>query len=409
MSSFLTVLKFEMMHYFKNKVFVISTLVLVLLVSIGLTVPTIMEMFDKEETPGVEKPAEDQAQYGLYDPNDVVDDLEFLNDQFYLGHLQKVTDLNTLESKVESGDFQAGYSIKEPLTYDYVVLNKEMTDQGAQGFEFAYTKLYQKQGFEKRGVEYSEVEPLLQPNFNYNVEILGKDSAGNYGYTYVLVFGLYMVIIMYGQLIATSVASEKSNRTMELLVTSTKSTYLIFGKVLSGAVAGIIQFGLIIGVGRLVYALNAKAWDGFLDFLFDIPATVLLNFSVFGILGYLFFAFIYGALGALVSKTEDVSASATPITIIFVAVFMISIIGMNDTSSLMLKIASFIPFSSFLAMFVRISMGEVTTIEVIISLTILAVSTFAVGFIGAKIYRMGTLMYGNPVKLKDIPKIMKSQ
>ena len=410
MNSFLTVLKFEMMHYLKNKVFVISTLVLVLLVSIGLTVPTIMEMFEgAEDEPGIEKPAEDQDQYGLYDPNGVVEDFEFLNNQFYLGNLQVVSDQKTLESKVSSGDFEAGYFIKDSLTYEYVVLNKEMTDQGAQGFEYAYTKLFQKQGFEQRGVEYSEVEPLIQPTFNSDIQILGKDSAGNYGYTYVMVFGLYMVIIMYGQLIATSVASEKSNRTMELLVTSTKSTYLIFGKVLSGAFAGIIQFALILGAGKIAYTLNAKAWDGFLDFLFDIPGTVILNFSIFGILGYLFFAFIYGALGALVSKTEDVSASATPITIIFVAVFMVAILGMNDTSSLMLKIASFIPFSSFLAMFVRISMGEVTTIEVVISLTILAVSTFGVGFIGSKIYRMGTLMYGNPVKIKDIPKILKSQ
>jgi len=268
---------------------------------------------------------------------------------------------------------------------------------------------YQLQGFNAMGIDFDSVSSLVKPHFQYDVNVLGTNSADNYWYTYVLVFGLYMIIILYGQLIATSVASEKSNRTMELLVTSTKSTYLIFGKVISGAIAGIIQVGLILGVGKVFYIINGDAWDGKLDLLFDIPVEVLLNFSVFGILGYLFFAFIYGALGALVSKTEDVSASATPVTIIFVAVFMIALMGMNDTSSLILKIASFVPFSSFLAMFVRISMGEVTSIEVAISLTLLVVSTFGIGILASRIYRMGTLMYGNPVKLKDIPKIMKSQ
>lgn len=409
MKSFLTVLKFEMMHYFKNKVFLISTIILVALISIGLTVPTIMDMFENDETE-VNKDSEEEATlYGLYDPQGLIEDINFLEGNFYLGDLVLVDDSQVLTEKVESEAYAGGYIMKTPTSYQYIVLNNEMSDGGVNAFDAAYEITFQRQGFESKGIEFESIVSLINPHFTKEVDILGKDSAGNYLYTYILVFGLYMIIIMYGQLIATSVASEKSNRTMELLVTSTKSSYLIFGKVISGALAGIIQFGLVIASGKIAYGLNADAWNGKLDFLFDIPAEVLLNFSLFGILGYLFFAFIYGALGALVSKTEDVSASATPVTIIFVVVFMIAMMGMNDTSSIVLKIASFVPVSSFLAMFVRISMGAVTKIEVIISLVLLGGSTFGVGILASRIYRMGTLMYGNPVKLKDIPKIMKSQ
>jgi ABC-2 type transport system permease protein len=58
---------------------------------------------------------------------------------------------------------------------------------------------------------------------------------------------------------------------------------------------------------------------------------VILNFAVFGILGYLFYAFIFGAIGALASKTEDINTSSMPVTLVFIAVFMISVIGMQNT------------------------------------------------------------------------------
>lgn len=408
MKGFRTVLKFEIMHYFKNKAFVITTTLLVVLILGALSIPTIMDLVksgDGEASGGTEE----VALYGLYDPQGAIKAIDRLQAEFPAGELVSVDSEDALNEKVLSGEFTAGYHIIEPMRYDYVVVNNEMFDRGGGPFEYAYQKVYQYEQFEAKGISYEDVEAIVYPEITSGVQVLGKDSAQNYLYTYILVFGLYFMIIMYGQLIATSVASEKSNRTMELLVTSTKSTHLIFGKVIGGAIAGAIQFGLLIGAMKIGYALNAKAWDGGLDFLLNIPGETLLQFSLFGIFGYLFYAFIYGALGALVSRTEDVGASATPITLIFVAVFMVSIMGMQNTESLVLKVASFIPFSSFMAMFVRISMGSVSTVAVVFSLVLLAVSTLFIGWIGAKIYRMGTLMYGNPVKIKDIYKVMKSQ
>lgn len=408
MKSFFTVLKFEINHYFKNKVFLIATFILVLLISIGLSIPTLIAAFDKEDL-STDANNDDIPIYGLFDPEGHIEDLDYLKETFYLGDIKKYTDLKTLEQDVISTELNGGYIMNTPLDYHYVVLNNEMADSGLKAFSNAYTNYYQKYAFEEKGIVFEDVKDIIYPNINQNVNVLGKDSAANFSYTYILMFGLYFMIIMYGQLIATAVASEKSNRTMELLVTSTKTTYLIYGKVLGGAFAGMLQFAVVITTGKIVYYLNAKAWAGDLDFIFDIPNNILLQFSIFGILGYIFFAFIFGALGALVSKTEDVNASATPVTIIFVIVFLISVTGMQNTEGLVLKIASFIPFSSFMAMFVRLSMGSVAWYEVAISLSLLIISTVFVGWFSAKVYRMGTLMYGNPVKLKDIPKIIKSQ
>lgn len=411
MRDFFVVFIFELIGYLKKKVFLISTIFICLALIIGLSFPTIMDTFSSSNEEGNVKEEElkgSNKTYGYIDTNNNISNVEILKENFSIGKLKEVNSIDELKEKINSQEFEAGFVIKGPTKYEYVVKNNEMLDHSRYAFESAFAKVYRISELEKKGIKYNEVEDIISPNIESETKILGKDSVSNYLYTYILVFGLYFMIILYGQLIAMSVASEKSNRTMEVLITSTKSKNLIFGKVLGVALAGIIQFGLIISTAMVTYKLNATAWNNKLDFVFDIPLEVILKFSVFGILGYLFYAFIFGALGALVSRTEDVGASATPITILFVAVFMVSVVGMRNTEGILLKVASFLPISSFMAMFVRISMGSVSSLEVIISLAILALSTGLIGILGAMIYRMGTLMYGNRVKIKDVIKLIKS-
>lgn len=409
MKGFFTVLQFELMNFLKNKVFIASTLIICVLLAIGLSIPTIKDTFFNSDDKAPREEAGDMdTSYGYINKEGALSNIEDFKENFRGGKLEEFKDEKALEEKVISGEIKAGFIIESPTKYQRIIQNNEMLSSDTFAFEEALKTAYRIKGFEEKGIEYKEVQELVAANIEEETVILGKDSAKNYLYTYILVFGLYFIIILYGQLIATSVASEKSNRSMEILVTSTDSSNLIFGKVLGGALAGALQFGLIIATGSIAYNLNAAAWNNTLDFIFKIPGDVLLTFSIFGILGYLFYAFIYGALGALVSRTEDVGTSSTPITILFVAVFGVSMMGMQNTEGIILKVASFIPFSSFMAMFVRVSMGTVSTLEVVISLGLLALSTIAIGFFASMIYRLGTLMYGNPVKLKNAIKQLKN-
>lgn len=403
------VLKFELMNFYKNKTFIISSVIICGLLIVGMSIPTIQDTFfsDSDEPSGEEGQEfpSDRA-FGFINNAEENVDSETLQSVFMAGELQQFDDREALEEAVEQGEIEAGFIVTSPTSYQHVIQNNELTGSTHFGFEQAFQETYRRSGFEALGIEYENVEALVHAPIERDTLVLGTDSAANYLYTYILVFGLYFVIIVYGQLVATSVASEKSNRAMEVLVTSTKTEHLIFGKVFGGALAGASQMALIIAVAMAAYRVNSNAWDGQLDFVFDIPLSVLGSFAVFGILGYLFFLFLFGALGALVSRTEDVSTSVTPITIIFVAVFGVSVIGMQNTEGMLLKVASFIPFSSFMAMFVRVSMGSVTNTEVAISLGILLVTTFVTGWLASKIYRMGTLMYGNPVKITKVFKML---
>jgi ABC-2 type transport system permease protein len=412
MRGLLTVLKFELFNFLKNKVFKVSTIILCLLVIIGLTIPTIMDAFGKPIFGDKKKEeisyTDSKIKYGVLIKEDTIK-LDELQSQLPDNELINVKNEDELSNLVISDNITAGFIVNSPTNYEYLVKNTSMDDGNRFTFESALLNLFRNKTFSEKGIDYNEVMEVYNIPMEYETTVLGKDGMKNYLYTYILIFGLYFVVLFYGQLTATSVASEKSNRTMEILVTSTSTKNLIFGKVIAGALAGIIQFGALILVASITYKLNIQAWDNNLDFIFNIPGNVLATFSIFGILGYLFYLFIYGVIGALVSRTEDVGTSSTPLTIVFIVAFFISMMGLTNPDMYVLKVASFIPFTSFMAMFVRVSMGNVSSLQIVISLLILAVSTIITGIFGAKIYRLGTLMYGNPIKITKAIKMLKDK
>lgn len=241
-----------------------------------------------------------------------------------------------------------------------------------------------------------------------NENVLGKDSTDNYWYSYILVILVFFVVVMYGMMIATSVANEKSNRTVELLVTSTPSSSLLFGKVLAAATAILFQFGLIFASILGAYQLNKKNLGGMLDIILDIPTDVLVTFAVFGLGGFLIYAFMYGALGGLVSKIEDLNKSAGTAQMLVMIIYFLVLFQMQEPDGIVMKVLSFLPVSSYSAMFIRIAMGTVSTWEIVISAVLLYASVIGMGFVAAKMFRNSTLRYGNPIKLTNALKSFRS-
>ena len=109
------------------------------------------------------------------------------------------------------------------------------------------------------------------------------------------------------------------------------------------------------------------------------------------------------------SKTEDVSRTAGPLMFVFIMSFLLTIFNLPNSDGTLMKILSFIPFTSPNAMFARVAMGNVAVWEIAVSLVLLlgAIAVAAIG--GAKIYRMGTLMYGNPIKLSRALKMSREK
>lgn len=399
MKQFGIIFKFELLELMKTKAYKITTIIFLLVAVVGLSLPSIFPSMLESSNTGDANQFTDEGTFAILDENNILGEEDTFQLIFPNVEMKKVESIKEIETLISDEKVDAGFYLKDELTFEYYVLNSDVYDVKPSVFSQLLTLNYQNKKMVELGLNQEEAASVLSAQASYETQLLGTDGSNNLAYTFILIMVIYMVVILYGNSIATTVASEKGNRTMELLVTSAKPTALIFGKVLAGCLAAIIQVGLLIAVAKTTYSLNAEAWGGMLDMVFNIPMDVLGAFAAFGILGFIFYSFIFGALGALVSKSEDVNSSSTPITIVFIAVYFVVYIGVLDPSSTIFTIASYVPFSSPMAMFSRMAMVEVPMIEVIISLAILVASTILVGFGASKIYRRATLMYGNQIKI----------
>lgn len=396
MRQFLAVLKFELNNYFKNKSFMITTILLMVLAVGGISIPGVLMggLLGEDQTDTSET-----ITLALWDPSGSLEDPEMFAQSMGGGIRWKVEDSQEqVKEAVRSGEAQAGFLLDDLMHYTYVVENSSMNDTLSSRFSAAAAIAYRAELLRDRGLDPMEMEALYQTQPVSDTEILGKDSVGNYAYTYLLIMVLYFLLMFYGQMIATSVTTEKSNRAIEILVTSVNSNSLIFGKVLAGAIAGLLQCVLILGSAVAAYQFFRESWGGMLDRVLDIPVQVWAAFGVFGMMGYLLYAFCFGMLGALVSKTEDISKASMPVLMIYLVSFFIAIFGLNSSDSLLMKIASFVPFTSSNAMLIRVAMGSVAWWEILLSGILLGIFCIGSGILAAKIFRFGTLMYGNPIR-----------
>lgn len=416
MKRFMTVFEFELLSYIKNKSFVITTILMAVLLGGIMFLPRFIDISDilGIEKTGTEQEKEestdeegDSVPLGIVDAEGYFANKGILEQAFPDAEFIFMKNGEELKQAVTEEEIEAGFYVVDDMHYEYYVLNRDMSDENQMIFNELLSMIHKQIYCQEHNIDYEAFVADYEAPVQCEEMILGKDAADNFWYCYALVIVIFMVIIMYGVMIATSVTTEKSNRSIEVLVTSVDSKYLLFGKVFAGAAAVIVQLALILGAALIGYGINHEAWGNKLDMLLDIPSNVLAAFAVFGIGGFLFYAFLYGAMGALVSKTEDINKSAGTLQMVIMLVYFAVLFQLENPDGIIMKVCSFLPFSSYSAMFVRIGMGKVELWEVCISAVLLFISIFFVGWLAAKIYRMGTLRYGNPIKLSKALKDMK--
>lgn len=412
MKQFFTIFKHELTQYFKSKVFVVTTLVLILAVSGYLFAPRVGEFLNKSKN--TESSEEKKSEVLVKSDNA---DLEKLLPAIAASFPQqnvKITKDSTDEIKKQIKDQSVEFAFvlsADLKSYTYLANVSALLDPNLNTMDNLLKTLYSHAYLKKHGLNDTQIAEVQNPNITHTIESISEDGTKNFWYAYVMVFVLYLVIMMFGQKVAMSVVTEKTSRAMEVLITSASSVALMFGKILASSVAGIIQIIAIFGSAFVSYNINKSYFENnaVMNTLFNFPASLVGYLLIFFLLGFLIYSFLFGAMASTVSKIEDLSSVVMLIQIIFVAGFVISTNAMTsgDVNSDLMKGLSLFPLTSPMAMFTRIAMSEVPGLEILLSVAFLILATILIGYIAAKIYRVGVLMYGTKPTLGKIIKAIR--
>ena len=414
MKQFGKILKFELTGYLKNKLFVGFTVFLMVMIAVVMFLPNVISAFEANDT---ESPSTDDLHTMLVYAEDTA--LASLVKEYFtpafVGYNVKVAQngLDAIKEEIVAGNAECAFVMKSASSYTYYVNNLTMYDSNTAVADTVLQEVYRVSAMIQNGLSPEAAAEILSVQIESGTETLGKDQMQNFFYTYIMIFALYMVILLYGQMVATNVASEKSSRAMELLVTSAKPTSMMFGKVLASCIAGFSQLVLVFGTAILLYNINKDSLSNpLITSIFDIPIELFIYLIVFFVLGFLIYAFMFGAVGSTASKLEDINTAVMPITYLFIIAFMVVMFSMasGEIDNTLMRVCSYIPFTSPMAMFTRICMSTVAWYEIAISIAILVGSTIGIGILSAKIYRVGVLLYGRPPKIGTIIKtVLKKQ
>ena len=414
MKQFGKILKFELKNYLQNKVFVGITVFLVVAIAAVMFFPRVASMFQANDSNGENVPTEDLPLMLI-----VTDDKKMetmIYDSFsaaFPDYRVLVTDdsLDQIKKEITEERAACAFVLDGLTSYTYYVNNLSMYDMNTAIATDLLQNIYRMSAMIGGGFSPEEVQQILSTQITYQTENLGIDQMENFFYTYIMIFALYMVILLYGQMVATNVATEKSSRAIEVLITSADPTGMMFGKVLASCLAGLLQLVSVFGSALLFFKINASYWgeNPIVASIFNMPIELLVYMLIFFVLGFLIYAFLFGAIGSTASKLEDINTSVMPIMLLFVAGFMVVVFSMSsgEIDTTLMKICSYVPFTSPMAMFTRIAMSTVPFYEILISIAILIASVIGIGVLSAKIYRIGVLLYGTPPKISAILKAIR--
>lgn len=289
-------------------------------------------------------------------------------------------------------------------------------------------------------------EVVKAADVDFSVKTLRKTDEGDKESSADLAAGvglflslfIYMFIMSYGGMVMASVTEEKTNRIVEIIISSVKPWQLMAGKIIGVGLVGLLQMAiwgtmivLITTVGGAAYGLTTPPnlptgeetlmasslstppvgeMEGVAEFLQIVAGMdfmgIMVCFVLYFIGGYLLFASLFAAFGAAVDSQEDTGQFMTPIILIFVFALYAAMFSIENPNGPLAVWCSYIPLTSPIVMMVRMPF-DVPMWNVLLSIGILYATAIVVVLLSAKIYRIGVLMYGKKPSIKEIIKWLK--
>ena len=306
-----------------------------------------------------------------------------------------------------------------------ILTNKNLSNEARRNIAGNISEIIKAEKINALGISTAQIEDLNKGVNLHVVNILEKEKKQDSflvgvksGLSIFLMYCVFTFIMMYGIRVMRSVLEEKNNRVVEILISSVKPFELMMGKILGVTGVALVQFGVwVVMIFASVMTLgssNVGIVSGVAEVQMVLSALSQINyglilfvFVIYFLLGYLFYSAMYAAIGSAVDNETETQQFTLFAILPMMLGFYGSITIMNNPDGPMSFWLSMIPFTSPIAMLARIPF-DVPVWELVLSIGILLVSTLGMVFIASKIYRVGILMYGNKVTLKELWKWLKN-
>ncbi|GGG62461.1 ABC transporter permease [Paenibacillus radicis (ex Gao et al. 2016)] len=435
MNKFWTVVGFTVRNKLRAKSFLITTLIMAIIMSIGVNLPAIISLFDKGDSGktiqiGYVVQADDSAgtklseQLKSYFASQEKPGVEFIE-------IAKAANAQEAEKALKAAI--ADKKIKGYLSFGEVTPSglpsvtykseKMLEGSTTLKLESALRNVRTENILKDAGVSEEQKAQLFAPVAIESVQIAATDGAGStaggkdaseqgmaIALVTIIILILFFAIMVTGQMIASEITSEKSSRVMEVLITSVAPLTQMFGKIFGVFIVGlsqIIVYVLVI-VANASMPHNSDAFKQYNIDLSTIDPMLLVYALIYYLAGYFLYSTLYAAVGSIVSRTEDLGQAVMPITLLSMAGFYIATFSLSNPDSMLVTVGSYVPFFSPFVMMLRIGLSNPPVWQVLTSLGILFVSIYLAGWLSAKIYRTGVLMYGKRPSWKELRKAMKA-
>jgi ABC-2 type transport system permease protein len=331
--------------------------------------------------------------------------------------------------QVRAEEERATRAVMEHQALGYMVLDsntvagKEMRYAGRNATALLDVETIQRlvrqsllnQRLEREGIDPNRVTMLTAVRLEAKTEKItdrGKEGAGgltSFFFGYGIAIVLYMMIAIYGQSIMRGVLEEKTTRVAEVVVSSVKPDTLLAGKIVGSGMVAVTQVVIWLAMLFLLYMARGPIFAKFgvpmANQALKIPSVapmVGIALLLFFVCGFILYAALFGAVGAMVSNQEDVQQAIMPVMLLLISsiIFMQPIL-LNPSSTLA-KTMSWLPFSAPLIMPLRMALIAIPWYEIVGSLASVILGCWLAIWLSARIYRVGLLMYGKRPSVREL-------
>jgi ABC-2 type transport system permease protein len=240
-------------------------------------------------------------------------------------------------------------------------------------------------------------------------KLTGESGEATFALAYAMGIILYMALLLYGSQVMTSIIEEKSNRIIEVLVSSLSPFQMLLGKVVGVGLVSLLQIG-IWAVAAFLLSENrvtVMGWFGLQAAAAQVglpamePGLVLVFLSFFT-LGFLLYSSAYAAVGSMCNTVQETQQAQLPVMMFVLVGFFSTFALLRDPTSTFAKVAGFIPPLAPFVVPVRYSLSPIPLPELLGAVVTTVLGLLAVVWVAARIYRVGILMYGKRASLKDL-------